>query len=545
MEYYDILFVIALAALSVFLWKMADHCDRVKSAKWKLLWLTPAFVAFFFMLLNGYDICLLCAYAAVGVLLLGFFSENKRFRQRLSIAAAGLAVLTVPLCLFSDVYRRADYTADFEEMFSEAKKRYVMTKHKNIDWDKLYAEYLPKFKEVTKNRDEVGNCILWESFCAEFHDGHVNFAAKESVIDEADERSLGNDYGLVTMKLSDGRFVALNVDDSLKSYGIHQLTEITSWDGMTVEEAHEKSEYPFKHAYADIDNEEFYLGTCAAGVGGDTVKVGFIADDGSEKTVELPKLDSTYSKRLKETVDKVNRSYPAANLTFSVADDDTVCLRMCAMSYDADSDSSEDYGLMKGKLKRDFLELKESGARDLIIDIRGNNGGSGGIVQAIAELFAPEGEHFYANNPKWDVMEKRYIKDENDDYIIDCATTFKGEDILDGGKIIILVNNKSVSAADHLTKVMSQFDNVTVMGFTEPNGSAQGVSAIGGNYGALYLSSSAILDEDGGIFVDSGADRQSSQSLDIKVPFDEEAVHSLFDEDEDYLFELALKELKK
>lgn len=167
------------------------------------------------------------------------------------------------------------------------------------------------------------------------------------------------------------------------------------------------------------------------------------------------------------------------------------------------------------------------------------------IVQTIAELIAPEGEHFYANNPKWDNVNKRYILDENGDYIIDGPTTFKGEDMLNGGKIVILVNSASVSAADHMTKVMSQFDNVTVMGFTEPNGSAQGVSAIKMKYGAMFLSSSVILDENGGIFIDSGEDRQSGDDLDIRVPFDEEAVHQLFEDDVDYLLEKAKELLKK
>ena len=232
-------------------------------------------------------------------------------------------------------------------------------------------------------------------------------------------------------------------------------------------------------------------------------------------------------------------------MTVKMLDETTAGLRICAMSYNADSQKNEDYKSLKTKLKNDLLDMKEQGMKDLIIDIRGNSGGSGGMVSAIAEILAPTGEHFYAADPVWDRMTNSYKKDKNGDYVFDHEVTFKGSDILNGGKIIILVNSASVSAADHITKIMSGFDNVTVIGFTESNGSAMGVSRISGEYGSLYLSSSVLLDKDGSIFIDSGKDRQSGDDLDIKIPFDEEAVRQIFDNDKDYLLEKAKEVIAK
>ena len=83
------------------------------------------------------------------------------------------------------------------------------------------------------------------------------------------------------------------------------------------------------------------------------------------------------------------------------------------------------------------------------------------------------------------------------------------------------------------------------MGFTEPNGSAQGVSSINSESGMLILSSSAILDKDGSIFVDSDESRQSGDDLDIRIPFDETAVHEIFDEDNDYIMDKAMEQMKE
>ena len=545
MEYLDILLVMILLVLSVVLWALADFCDRVKNSKFKLIWLVPAAVCFVLMMTNGCDIGLIGAYAGTLVFAFGFFTDEKKRRRIISVISAACVLLTLPLCLGTDIYRKSDYTADFEKMFAEAKKRYVLTRHKGIDWETLYNKYHPQFEKVTKEKDEVGNYIVWNCFCAEFNDGHVGYGTDSDIEEKAARKAAGNDYGLVIMKLADGRFVALDVDTSLESKGIHQLTEITSWDGMPVTDADKKSLYYQMKGYADIDNEKFYEGVLAAGVGGDSVKVTFIDDEGNEQTAELPKLSDNYYERFENVLKTVNQSLPQANMEVTKINDTTAALRVCAMMYDSDSSKTENYDAMKMELKNDLFEMKEQGVKDIIIDIRGNSGGSGGMVMAIAELLAPEGEYFYASDPKWDKTTNCYVLDDKSNYVFDHEVTFKGADFLNDGKIIILVNSASVSAADHITKVMSQFDNVTIMGFTEPNGSAMGVSSIIGKYGAMYLSSSVLLDKDGSIFIDSGKDRQSGDDLDIRVPFDENAVHQLFDEKKDYLLEIAEEQLRK
>ena len=106
---------------------------------------------------------------------------------------------------------------------------------------------------------------------------------------------------------------------------------------------------------------------------------------------------------------------------------------------------------------------------------------------------------------------------------------------------MLIVNSGSASAADHLTMVMQGMENVTVMGFTEPNGSAQGVSGVDLRSGMLCFSSSLLLDENGDIFIDSDTQGESGNDIDIKIPFDEEAVRSLFIDGEDHVLNKALQ----
>ena len=91
---------------------------------------------------------------------------------------------------------------------------------------------------------------------------------------------------------------------------------------------------------------------------------------------------------------------------------------------------------------------------------------------------------------------------------------------------------------------MQGMDHITFMGFTRPNGSAQGVGGQHLESGALCFPSVLLLDQNGNVFIDAGTDRNSSDDIDIRIPFDENAVKALFDDGEDYVLEEALQLLR-
>ena len=79
------------------------------------------------------------------------------------------------------------------------------------------------------------------------------------------------------------------------------------------------------------------------------------------------------------------------------------------------------------------------------------------------------------------------------------------------------------------------------MGFTEPNGSAQGVGIVNLESGYISFSGSLMLNQDGTVFIDSGKDFESGDDVDIIIPFDEDAVNAIFSENRDYALEKALE----
>ena len=565
MKTWDIIAVlVCIAYCGVLIW-LTFHSEKVKSVKWKLFWL-PLPVAALVITKQGPDWALLPLYIGAAVAMCGFFTEKNRLKRILALAGAACMALSFPTCLLSPRYRAKPYYRDFKELFGCMREHYVLTEHKGIDWDALYDKYEPQFKEIDRTQDAGANALAWGALCGEFRDGHVSYTCDYSDVDaqnKAINDALGNDYGLAVMRCSDGSFAAVDVDDSLGKYGIHNGTIIKAWDGKSPDEVsktspvygsslltYDKDEKELMlhlESFPDIDNEVFYSGLLCAGIGGDTVEVTFIADDGSEQVAALPKTGE-YHVRLRETMDILHQGVNVGNLQWKKLSDTVACLRIKGMSYDSKSYSSADdsaYDEMKDEIRETILRYQSEGVTDVIIDLRDNSGGSPHMVNGIVSMFAPKGEHYCLTNCEWDDENKCWARNEDGSYVRGNDITFNGEQLLGDGRVIVIVNANSVSAADLMTKEMESLDNAEVIGFTGPNGSCQAIGMESAETGSLCFSNCVVLDKDGSVMIDSGSDRQSSDGDGVKlIPFDSAAIRALFDDGEDYLLDTALDMLK-
>ncbi len=545
MEYLDLLLAILLVVFSAALFVLSKVAEKRITQKWRICYLVPVIFALLITGLAGFDAYMIPVYISSVILLAGFFKDNGKLRRIASVVSAVIAVAAIPFCMLSKGYRAYDYVQDFKDGIRVMEDHYVLTNHKNVDFDALYEEFLPRFEAVNKSQDSQENIIVWTELCARFNDGHVGFAPEEDyeiIMTEVYDKILGNDYGLAPMTMSDGRTVAVNVAEGSDAYnaGIRNGTVITSWDGVKPEEIDDEVMKYF--TFADKDNKEFLRTITCGGTGGDSINVTFLDENGAEKTAVLSKTGAYYSGRFKDAITKITGGIETGHLMWEDIDENTSAFRLKLMLYDSKSMESGEYNILKNSIIEKLEEMKAQGKDHVILDMRDNGGGDGGMVKTIASVFMPVGEHYYCTDALWSDAAGGYVTDENGRFIKDKDNFITGEGLWDG-KVTIIVNHNSVSAADHFVLVMQGMPNVTIMGFTEPNGSAQGV---GGyyfdNHTMLGFSGSLLLDENGDVSVDSGADYESGNDIDIRVPFDEEAVKAIFDEGKDYLLEKALEQ---
>lgn len=539
---YDKIFLAVVMIEAILLYILAIMAQKYISNKWRAFYCIPAVSGVIFLGAWGFEISMLCAYAGAILLLAGFIADHIKVRKQACMGALVLALVTIPVCMLNKGYRSVDYVKDFKDGVKSMKEHYVLTEHKGLDFDALYEECLPIFQEADRNHDEVANFIAWCCFCSKTHDGHNYFMPKDDeIMEKAYRKACGNDYGLSLMKLSDGTIVAINVEDSefFKNAGIQNGTVVTAWDGRGIMDVARETLIYRMTTYADKDNEDFQTALFAAGAGGDSVRITYLDQAGAEKELELPKLGEYYE-RVKDTLDIINQGVETGHMMWAEAGKDAVVLRIKYMMFDSEASRTENYSDMQQKIREKAVEYQAAGVTHLVLDLRDNGGGSGQMVKALASLFALPGEYYYCTDGLWDDKAEGYVKDAEGNYVPGKEHYFQGEGIWNG-PITLLVNQNSASAADHLTMVMQGMENVKVMGFTEPNGSGQGLNGVVLESGELGFSSALMLDKNGEIYVDSGEDWESGNRIDVVIPFDEEAVRVLFDEGGDYVLQRCLE----
>ncbi len=540
---YDKILIGFLLGAALLLYGVAILASKQPCNKWRLGYLVPAVVTMLLIAVAGWEWAMLGVYLGAVLLLVGFIKDHSKIRKWLCGIAVVLSLLTPVVCTNSKGYRAVDYVGDFKEGFAAMKAHYILAEHKGIDWDDLYDTYLPLFEEANKNHDPVANVTAWRLFTAEFHDGHVAFSSSdEDLLEQSNEQVGGNDYGLSLMPLASGEMVAVNVEPNafFTEAGIHNGTVITSWDGREITQVAEESLAYRMSGFSDRDTEAFWKPLFAAGVGGETVKITYITDAGQEKEVTLSRL-GTYDKRLLSTAEILDRGVETGHMMWQEVSEEAVVFRLKMMMFDSESAQTENYTAMQADIRKKAKEYQEQGKTHLILDLRSNGGGSGQMVKALASLFAPVGEHYYCTDGLWDDVQAAYARDaETGKYIPAEAHYFRGEQIWNG-PITILVNSGSASASDHLVAVMRGMEQVTIMGFTESNGCAQGIGTVALQSGGLCFSSALLLDANGEIFIDSGVDGESGNDIDVRVPLNQEAVRVLFDEGDDYLLQQCLQ----
>ena len=231
MESIDLSISVVIVLMSVFLYFISYAAEKYITRKWCLVYLVPSIAVIAATAFSGFDIYMFPVYFGALLLLAGYIKDSGRIRRTVCVFSALLAAVTVPLCTYAEGYRKYDYARDFKDGIAYMERHYVLSEYKNIDFDELYNEFLPKFQEVNRTQDEKENLQVWTEFCARFNDGHVSYhhLYDDSEMTEMMDKALGNDYGLAPMTLSDGRTVAVNVDKESEAYksGIRNGTVIT------------------------------------------------------------------------------------------------------------------------------------------------------------------------------------------------------------------------------------------------------------------------------------------------------------------------------
>ena len=458
-------------------------------------------------------------------------------------------------------FSRCGYVESFDKILADMKKNYVLNDWKEIDYDKIRADLMPKVEEAEKNHDLKAYYKVLYEYMSYFHDHHIwldGFSSEGTrIAKETEEEMAGNDYGFSLITVDSGETIAVMVEEgsAAEKAGIRLGTVITKWNGVDISKAIEEAKYTLGTDEPVKANFDKVKAMYFAGLSEGTVEVTFIDPVSGEKTVSLESIGN-YSKRLYAALGRFNHQGLIAtfdieefkklpddeklavykqlkeegeNYLSKMITDDCGYIVFNSEFYDTVKDVLADvkgeYPEIKELVNSKLQEMKSQGMKRLIIDARNNGGGYPIILCELVSLFT---DH-----------EILMDMEGNDCRKVRVDGRWKDLDV------IVLTNMNCGSSGDGLIYAFLQCPNVTVMGMTNSDGIFQSVG------GSCVTSDSAFMvsypvfpsnDSNGVPMIDTKPDRISRVPLDVMIPVTKKACETIFDvnSDKDYEIEYAL-----
>jgi carboxyl-terminal processing protease len=240
----------------------------------------------------------------------------------------------------------AEKVAGLSLLWSMAKYNFVYFDHLQVDWNQLYMDYLPKVKN-TNSTSEYYKVLI--SFYAQLKDGHTNVYVPNELSDEFYSRPP------FRTELIEGRvFVTQVFSDSLLKSGINPGLEIVKIDAEPVISYAEKNIKPYQSSSTpqDMEVREFTYALLS----------------GPKEKPILFEFRDRNGKIINRTIARTG--YRDIRVLKTIEYEEIKNIGYLTINNFEDRNINKDF---------DSLYTKISKTKGLIIDIRYNGGGDGGI----------------------------------------------------------------------------------------------------------------------------------------------------------------------
>lgn len=354
-------------------------------------------------------------------------------------------------------YSEMSYQEAFDTLFEKVSHEYPFTDDKGVNWQLLYDTYAP---QVAAARDDDQFYRAIRAFTYAIPDAHIGVSFNSRVFFEEQ----GGSFGLVLKELSDGRVIVTKVLENTTGSraGIQIGAEIITWDGEAVTAAlAEVTPYfsPFSTEHHAQQERAIYL-------------TRYPPDTVIEISYRNPDDDQIHVTELTAEVeyDSLFASIPSFTLDEMVLPLQGEVLDESGLGYILITTFSDDYNLMARLWERFIQTLVDLEIPGLIIDMRINGGGSGGLASDFAGYFFSD-EFVVA---QWSYYNE--ISGEFED--LELPSRIKPGPFTYDGHIAVLVSPHCISACEGFTNALTHDDRAIVVGHF-PTAGAYGSVGLG------------------------------------------------------------------
>jgi len=338
-------------------------------------------------------------------------------------------------------YSAMSYGDAFNTMFEKVSIEYPFTKEKGVDWQALYDEFASQ--AAAAQNDDFYYRVLRE-FIHRIPDAHVGISFNAQIFYE----DYGGSFGLRLAELDDGSIIAVEVlpETPAAGAGIVEGAEIISWGGRPVLQALDKVESrlgPHSTPQHRRQDQLIFLTRYPVGT---TIEVEFANPQGQPQTKSMTtetEYDSLFNSLPYLNFDPVELPIEGHTLEEGIG-------------YIKITTFSDDLNLMAQIWERHIENLIDEEVPALIIDLRTNFGGSGGLANNFAGYLFDE-EITVSQNSYYNHELRAF---EYNEY----PTKIKPAPLYYPGQIAVLVSPNCISACEGFAYWLTLNQRATIIG---------------------------------------------------------------------------------
>ncbi len=345
------------------------------------------------------------------------------------------------------------YTDAFNAIVDTLIAEYAFTEYKNLDWEAMREEFLPRIEEAEANDDPVAFEFAMRDFSWSIPDGHVGVFPNSAALDDDFLNNTNGGLGMSLTEMDDGRIVVtyLTPGGPAEEAGIGLLTEVTAINGVPVDDA-VNATVPYSSPFSSDTNRRLQQLRYAIRFPVDTdVDITVLNDAGEEETISMTTIQERDSFRVSSFVQGVTGFEPP--ITYEILPNGYGYVNIYSFFGNE---------VLTVELWEEFLNLaNQLGLPGIIIDLRQNGGGSGWLADQMAGYFLdqddPEVTGYTAYyNPRSGQFETNldfpgliYPAPEENRFL---------------GQVVALVGPNCASACEFFAFNLTLNDNATIIG---------------------------------------------------------------------------------
>ena len=386
-------------------------------------------------------------------------------------------------------YSELGWGASFFAMHDFLSQTYAFGDWKQIPWDSMASYFGQKIMAAQADKDRNSYRIAMVEYLKCIPDGHVKIT---SPLDDLKERFIGGSYGLGLAELDDGSIVvaAVKPEGPAALAGICPGARIAAWNGVPIQKALVGADTRWFKNWATKDDIalERLQALTRAPIGTQAV-IEFFAVTAEEQpqkedivVKESPKTtiatltayrDNFADLSLFDLAPIPTMEELRKNVEWRILEGNVGYLRIYHVIH------FDNYAIYPTEVTDAVVNALDAfcaaGLNSLILDVRGNRGGSDQVAADISGHFAEEpslfertawynassGHFDYAHS---DLFAQTFELGDGPLWVEPCQPHFSG-------KIAVLVNPATISSGEGLAMAIGRLPKATVMGFYGTHGS--------------------------------------------------------------------------